>query len=306
MVMGCGVAALTFGRSALGQASDGFQPLPTKITVTSNHLTTPVMINGKGPFHFVIDTGADRSVIADDLARALHMPFGREVIVQGIIQAVEAQSVPVAEMKFGQIVCDNLQMPVLSRKQLQADGFLGLDAIGEHRVLFDFRRRTLRVGEGLPPEFLGPNASNETRIAAPGYNGHLRSAECRVDGISTVAFIDTGAEVSVGNQALRTALMNLEARYAGVRDVELTGITGGSRTGRVIKVDTILFGDLEFSGCEIAAADLDVFNIWGLAERPAMLIGLNFLREFQTVSIDFHRKEYRLKLATSPWVNHHA
>jgi hypothetical protein len=74
--------------------------------------------------------------------------------------------------------------------------------------------------------------------------------------------------------------------------------------GKVLKVDTILLGNLEFSGCEIASADLDVFRIWGLADQPALLIGLNFLRSFQTVSIDYGRKEFRLKLAAaSPWVS---
>jgi hypothetical protein len=46
-----------------------------------------------------------------------------------------------------------------------------------------------------------------------------------------------------------------------------------------------------------------VFRIWGLADEPALLIGLNFLREFQTVSIDYGRKEFRLKLASSEWVD---
>ncbi len=304
--IGCGLASLAFGNAARAQTAEAFQPLPAKIKVTSNHLTTPVTINGKGPFHFIVDTGADRSVIAEDLVQALHLPLGHQMIVQGIIRSLEAPSVPVAELQFGSAVRDNLQMPVLPRRLLQADGFLGLDAVGEDRVVFDFRKKTLRVLNPLPPDFVNSSGSGETRLAAPGYGGHLRSVECRVDGVLTVAFIDTGAEVTVGNEALRSALMKLDPGYAGTRDIELTGITGGSRTGRVLKVETILFGDLEFSGCEIAAADLDVFKIWDLADKPAMLIGLNFLREFRTVSVDFRRKEYRLKLASSAWVDRHA
>jgi len=307
-LLGCGLASLAFAGAAPGEEKGGaFEPLPAKIAITPKHLTTPVRINGKGPFRFIVDTGADRSVIADDVAEALHLPLGRPVVVQGIIRAVDAVSVPVRELKFGAAVRDNLEMPVLPRKSLQADGFLGLDAIGDHRIVFDFRNKTLRVVESLPVEFVERSGGGETRIVAPGDGDHLRSAECRVEGVATVAFIDSGAEVSVGNEALRTALMELAPAYAGLRDIELTGVTGGSRTGKVLRVETILLGNLEFSGCEIAAADLDVFKIWDLADKPALLIGFNFLRQFQTVSIDFRRKEYRLKLADdSGWVNRRA
>jgi predicted aspartyl protease len=303
-LIGCGMASLAFMRSALAQDEGAFQPLPAQVKVTQHQLTTAVRINGKGPFHFVIDTGADRSVIAEDVAQALHLPIGRDVNVQGIIRALPAPSVPVAELRFGAAMRDNLQMPMLPRELLKADGFLGLDAIGEHRVVFDFTKRTLRVVESIPPTFIENRSANESRIEAPGDNGHLRSVACRVDGVSTVAFIDTGAEVSAGNEALRTALMEAGPGHEALRDIELTGITGGSRKGLVVRVETILLGSLEFTGCEIAVADLDVFKIWDLADKPALLIGLNFLRQFQTVSIDYRRKEFRLKLAAaSPWVS---
>ena len=280
-----------------------FEPLPTQIKVTANHLTIGVMINQKGPFRFVVDTGADRSVIAEDLAVALHLPMGKPIVVQGIIRALPAQSVPVAELKFGSVVRDNLQMPVLPRALLQADGYLGLDAIGSNRVVFDFQRQTLQITSPRPASFIEKGGSYETRIEAPGSGGHLRAVACRVDGVRTVAFIDSGAEVSAANEALRTELMKLSAAYVGNRDIDLTGITGGSSKGRVIQVNTILLGNLEFSGCEIAVADLDVFRIWDLADQPALLIGLNFLRQFQTVSVDYTRKEFRLKLASSQWVS---
>ncbi len=302
-VIGCGVTSLALAGGAFAEDQGGFEPLPAQVKIREHHLTTAVRINGKGPFRFVIDTGADRSVIADDVAKALRLPIGRDVLVQGIIRAVPARSVPVRQLGFGPVVRRNLQMPVLAHDLLKADGFLGLDAIGDNRVVFDFEKHLLRVIETRPGEVAEEHAGNETLIEAPGDGGHLRSVACRVDGVSAVAFIDSGAEVSVGNEALRRALMQLGPGYGGERDLELPGITGGARTGRVVKVETILLGNLEFTGCEIAAADLDVFKIWDLAEQPALLIGLNFLRAFQTVSIDYRRREFRLKLASSPWVN---
>ncbi len=306
-VLGYGMASLAFAKAAFGQAADtgGFEPLPAQIKVTPKQLLIDVQVNEKGPFRFVVDTGADRSVIAEELAQALHLPMGRLVTVQGIIRAVPAKSVPVAALKFGSVIRDNLEMPVLPRKMVQADGYLGLDAIGRHRVVFDFKRQTMQIVEPRPLWFVDKRGMNtETRLAAPGDSGHLRSVECLVDGVSTVAFIDSGAEVSVGNGPLHRELLKQNSAYAGVRDIELTGVTGGISIGSVVKVNTILLGNLEFSGCELAIADLDVFKIWDLAEKPALLIGLNFLRQFATVSVDYGRHEYRLNLSsTNGWVN---
>jgi predicted aspartyl protease len=301
-VIGCGLASLAVAGAAWGEPPAGFEPLPAQVRIKDRQLTTAVHINGRGPFRFVVDTGADHSVIADDVAKALRLPQEREMMVQGIIRALPAPGVPVADLRFGSLARSGLHVPVLPRTLLKADGFLGLDAIGNGRVVFDFKRRILRVVDSVSSSFI-EHTGNETRIAAPGDEGHLRSVACRVDGVLTSAFLDSGAEVSVGNAALHRALMNIGPGHQGVRDIELTGITGGSRTGTVAKVETILFGNLEFTGCEIAIADLDIFKIWGLADQPALLIGLNFLREFDTVVVDYGRKEFRLKLAANPsWV----
>ena len=306
-LLGYGMASLAFPQAAFGQDAkgEGFEPLPAQIKVTPKQMTINVKINEKGPFRFVIDTGSDRSVISEDLATALRLPVGRQMSVQGIIRTVTAKSALVAKLEFGAATRDNLEMPVLPRNMLQADGYLGLDTIDRHRVIFDFRKQTMHVIEPRSPWFVDRRGMhNETLIAAPGYGGHLRSVECVVDGVNTVAFIDSGAEVSVGNGPLREKLMTVSQAYVGSRDIELQGVTGGTSTARVIKVDTILLGNLEFSGCELAIADLEVFKIWDLTDKPAMLIGLNFLKEFSSVSVDFARKEYRLILTSNnTWVS---
>jgi hypothetical protein len=40
-----------------------------------------------------------------------------------------------------------------------------------------------------------------------------------------------------------------------------------------------------------------VFVIWGLSRKPALLIGMNYLRQFARVPIDYRIKEIRLDLA---------
>src|SRR5688572_19371127 len=64
---------------------------------------THVKINGKGPFRFVIDTGASRSTLAPHLARALNLKpsVGRNVMLNGVTGAEEVTTVPVDSLEIG-------------------------------------------------------------------------------------------------------------------------------------------------------------------------------------------------------------
>jgi hypothetical protein len=54
---------------------------------------------------------------------------------------------------------------------------------------------------------------------------------------------------------------------------------------------------LTFTDCPLVIADFLVFDVWGLRQRPALLIGMNLLRQFGRVSIDYGLKELRFDLA---------
>src|SRR5688572_116908 len=64
---------------------------------------THVKVNGKGPFRFVIDTGASRSTLAPHLARALNLKpsVGRNVMLNGVTGAEEVTTVPVDSLEIG-------------------------------------------------------------------------------------------------------------------------------------------------------------------------------------------------------------
>jgi hypothetical protein len=47
----------------------------------------------------------------------------------------------------------------------------------------------------------------------------------------------------------------------------------------------------------LAIADLQIFELWGLTKTPALLIGMNYLRSFSRVSIDYGREEFRFEMA---------
>jgi|SRR5579871_1838014 len=303
-VVGWGAAALAVAPEIVHAAAPATPEPPTAPpdaiqgnTDANQRLTIETYVNGKGPFRFVVDTGADQSVIADDVAVKLGLISGEQVIVQGISRSVAAQTVPISELAFGDFTIEHLRTPVLQRTWLGADGYLGLDVIDGRRVIFNFRDDKLtvtgsRINVGrrlLPPD--------ETLVRVDGTKGRLTSTDCRVDGVHTHAFVDTGAEASIGNTRLFAELQIAGKTYVDEQLIPIIGVTGGQAFGRLARIDSIELGELQFKNGLLLISDLPVFDVWGLAERPAMFIGMNFLRQTSSFSIDYRNKELLVRVA---------
>ncbi|MBV9043597.1 MAG: hypothetical protein JO294_00615 [Alphaproteobacteria bacterium] len=77
----------------------------------------------------------------------------------------------------------------------------------------------------------------------------------------------------------------------------MIGVTGGMVPGRIVAINAVKLGDMNFNNTILVIADLDIFKAWGLNDEPAMFIGMNFLRLLSALTIDYTRKEIRFKLA---------
>jgi predicted aspartyl protease len=266
-----------------------------------DRLTTTVYINGHGPYRFLVDTGAERTLIAAEVATQLALPSQqREVLLEGIIRSVPAALVDIASLRMGSLVCSALQVPTLPRKMLQADGFLGLDVLNGHRVVLDFRARTLTVTR--PQGFFAALWAHwdEAVVHTLGSSGRLRATDCLVGNVRAAAFIDTGAEVSIMNPPLYAALrQSVRNRPLARGSVRLQGVTGGSIVGRTTSIRSIDLGDLRLTYTAFVVAALQVFDVWGLSRQPALLLGMDCLRRFARVSIDYGRKELHFEVASA-------
>jgi predicted aspartyl protease len=267
-------------------------------TDAASHLMVEVHINGNGPYHFVVDTGADRTILASEVAVELGLSRGERVMLKGVVRAVLTETVSIRTMTFGSITKRKLTVPTLSRSLLDADGYLGLDFLDGHRVTFDFEHHLLQVSEPRTRFSANWVRENEARIRASGPSGHLQALDCMVDGIPATAFIDSGAEVSAANESLRAALARRNPSFGEMGSIRLIDITGGEILGKVATVNKIrLAAALTFTDCPLVIADFLVFDVWGLRQRPALLIGMNLLRQFSRVSIDYGLHELRFDLA---------
>src|SRR6187455_2476602 len=109
---------------------------------------TPVMVNGKGPFRFVIDTGASRSTLAPHLAKALGLKHsvGRNVMLNGVTGFAEVPTVAVQSIEIGGLKFENQDLPVIFTSIMgNADGILGVAGFHDQRIDVDFRRDRVQV-----------------------------------------------------------------------------------------------------------------------------------------------------------------
>lgn len=284
-------ASLLAGR-ALAQTLD---PLPEDAASLrtrrdrDQRMTVEVMLGEAGPFHFVVDTGADTSVLAADIATDLAYPVVRKVMIHGITGAELADTVLTPPFQMGSLTFRPRDVPVLPRERLGADGLLGMDVLRNNRLILDFRRRRMEVraasGRSLAridPRFIAVPADERF--------GRLTVINTRANNVPAHSFIDSGASISIVNPALAKAMRATNRWNEVAPSVELTGVTDHVMEGEERILKLLRVGTLSFNNVPVVVADLHLFDRWGLHDKPAILIGVDMLRLFARVELDYGRR----------------
>lgn len=247
-----------------------------------DRMTVPVTIEGHGPFRFMIDTGAQATVVTRELGTRLSLaPAGKATVV-GMASRMPVDLVRLDGLSFAQRVIDNLAVPALEARHIGADGILGLDSLQDLRVMIDFREATIAVDTARA---LGGNSGYEIIVRARRRLGRLIITEATVDGVKTAVIVDTGAQGSIANLALMRRLRARE-RERG----ESTDVNGQALVGAVDFARSLRIKDMELSNIAIMFADSPAFEALGLADHPAMVLGMRDLRIFDRVAIDFEAR----------------
>lgn len=251
-----------------------------------------VKVNDSGPHRFLVDSGADRSVISDALAARLGLPAGSPVRVQGMAGARDVPTAEVAMLTLGRSQIGPITAPTLAEVDLGADGLIGIDALADQRLMLDFVKRTITVQDSRQAYY---GSSGEIVVTARRRKGQLIITEAAVDNRKVSAVIDTGSEVTLGNMALRRRLFG-SRRPAAMQDIELMSVTGQALKAEAIVLSNVRIGGLYLNNVVVAFADAPPFRLFGLADEPAIFLGSDLLASFRRVSLDFRGRKVRFTL----------
>jgi predicted aspartyl protease len=268
-------------------------------------LTTPVMVNGRGPYEFVIDTGANRSVVSDELAAELALPDAGAAPVHGIAGAESTRTVLVENLKIDSLGVRIDRAPVLPAERLGAAGLLGVDAMIGRRVTLDFRRRQMRMAPsvggddvsamGMRTANTGAMAAGQRKggvLAAARYRfGQLVIVGADASGRSIMAFLDSGSQSTVGNMALLDRINGSGKDMRGPPvQTALISATGQKATGEFAILPRLRLGGLDIAGLGTVFAPLHIFQLWDLAKKPSILIGIDVMSQFDAIELDYGRR----------------
>jgi predicted aspartyl protease len=254
-------------------------------------MTASVSVNGAGPFQFVVDTGANQSVISAELAAQLGLVIGASQSLNGVAGAQMTPTTRAALQFGGRRPAGQALLSVLPAAAVGGSGMLGLDQLDGGRLTLDFRRQVMSIDAGNDL----PGSGDEFLLKAQRRDGQLTLVDADVAGIHVTAFLDSGAQDTIGNLALRDLAIT---RYPKTfwSQAPVLSVTGQTMTADMADLPSLRIGDLRLPNWPMAFADLHTFHMWNLTERPAILIGVDILSRFETVCLDFGHDEVRLRL----------
>ncbi|HEX5775390.1 MAG TPA: retroviral-like aspartic protease family protein [Caulobacteraceae bacterium] len=264
-------------------------------------MTVPVFVNDSGPYEFVVDTGANHSVMAIERASELQLPSAGRAAIHGIAGVDPADTVMVSRLSVGAVSSRRIRMPLLPRRHLGAEGLLGVNVLANRRIKLDFRNNSFSISRS--GRYSVETRGHATRLSrrdqatvfvvpARQRFGQLTIVDAEFEGVPVTAFLDSGAETTVANLACRDAIFAREPwRASELLTVQVVSATGQAVTGQLSRIPPLRLGGMRIGNLLSVFADLHTFRIWDLQDTPAILVGVDVMRHFEAVELDFGRSE---------------
>lgn len=249
----------------------------------SGRVVAAVMLDGKGPFRFLLDSGADASMLSPRLVPVLGLHLSQDKVIR-VVGATGVQLLPwvqIARLQVGDVIQTNVRMPIVDGAVLEGlDGVLGMAGLGARDLEVDFAHNWVSIFKSAD-------------LAAPGFlvipasrtKGGMLQVRAMVGGIPIAAIIDTGASTTLGNAALHTALRDQMTRRAS--PARVIGVTRQVAPGGSIPSPTIVVGPIAIKHLHIVYTHVAIFKLWHLQSRPAAIIGMDVLGSVSALILDY-------------------
>jgi predicted aspartyl protease len=248
-----------------------------------DRMTVPVRLGASRPFRFLVDTGADRTSVSVDIARELGLAERPRAVLHSATGQSLVRMAHLPELSMSRRAVRNINAPLLEAEDIGADGILGIDSLRSQKVVFDFAKDTLTILAANAPAAIEPGA---IVVRARRREGRLVITNALIDGGKVGVVLDTGAALSIGNAAMRARLAE-KGLLKVVGPITLHSVTGQPLVGELAVIDRIVIGGVRIERLNVVFAEAHTFGQLGLERKPAMLLGMNALRGFEQVAIDF-------------------
>ena len=251
------------------------------IEVDGQWLIVPVEARGRS-YRFILDTGATTGAITRSLARQLGLQAVAEAKLSGASGQARVPVVTTKMLRLGDVRAGNWEKYVLDDEVLadgddhRFDGIIGSDLLKYYDVLIDAPGRALRLYKrGTTDEDSGPVVGPDDAVSFERVRRGIIRFEVMVNGSAVDAVLDSGSPALLLNP------LAAEATGVTVTEEPVSEQSRGIGSKKVAtygaQIASIRIGRTSLEVLDGEVADLPIFGLLGLDDRPAMLLGSPFL-----------------------------
>jgi len=254
-----------------------------------------VAINENEPQPFILDTGANVSVIYDNYSDKMGLQqTGETVLIRGLVSIGRRPIIENLDLTIGEETFRSARIAVLETPHASDDaiGLLGADILSNHVVLFNKKTlmATLIPSDVSDTDFFSGWRKISLNKKAPGREDiGLHFAETIINRRSVSILIDTGSNSNLINWRLATLHPNIK-RFE--RNLRKSGKLQGALKTKPMKMDTTLttlkIGDKYWPQIDVTVIELDPLLTIAPVEKPLMIAGAGLFTS-STVAFDFGR-----------------
>ncbi|MFH1701645.1 MAG: retroviral-like aspartic protease family protein [Candidatus Zixiibacteriota bacterium] len=274
------------GNDDIYSFGNGRNYMDVAFAIKRGHITLKALVNGQGPFDFILDSGAGSSLLSQGTVQALGLePFGalpaRGVGGLNNITIVEIDSINIENLtlKYNRIGVYNSE-PKTGNLFAGIDGILGYDFISRFPLKIDFDRDILTAyhKDLAPRNPRGIPINLDIQFQLPLIN-------VEVDGMMTRTAIDLGAQVEFVMRSNAKAYSLIINKFdSSSQNLRITGVGGVERV-KTARLDSIKIGRLIIENPKTLL--FDTGNAFPLPDYIEGLIGLELLDDFN-LFIDYN------------------
>jgi len=257
--------------------------------LVDNRIFVNVMLEGRGPFKFILDTGGYGG-FSVETAKKIGAKLGNEMEARGAGESiVKAWETSVAETRIGGLTLKDQDYRVFDFSDMRHvfgtqtfDGVIGLPVFSQAVVRVDYARRLLTFTEASKFSYAGGGVSVPFELER-----FLPIISGEVDGTPVKLGLDTGDRSAFTLKSPFVEEYKLRDKYAPkVEAVTGWGI-GGPIRAQVVRLHALKFGPFEIDGA-VTRFSLQKAGAF-TANDVAGNIGGAILKQF-TVTFDYTRR----------------
>ena len=276
--------------------------IPFRLAGSRNPLIlVPVYVNAKGPYQFILDTGASHCLLSPELSATLEITPETEKQATGAGGAVTLAFAHVNSLTLGSVRQQNVQVAITSEiqrvsaaVQTALDGVLGFNFLKDFVLEIDYQKSVFQLAPPSEPDnATGPRSGHVISFKLVSPVKPLILVPAIVNGQGPYQFaLDTGAS--------RTILSSRVVEELKVATTNEGPATGGGGQVQILAgtVGSLAVGDARVRDHAIGAGEFLNMLSTALGARLDGIIGHNFLNQFK-VTIDYPRSALHLLPAGS-------